>query len=125
MVALHLVGAEDAPGTRDGGVLEQVTREINIEALPSEIPDSIDFDVSAMEINDTATLAQLTAPPGVTLLDDPETTIANLSPPRLEIEPEEELETETGIVGEGEGEAEGSEEESGEGEGGDGGEGEG
>ncbi|MEJ7785623.1 MAG: 50S ribosomal protein L25 [Solirubrobacteraceae bacterium] len=100
MVALHLVGAEDAPGTRDGGVLEQVTREINIEALPSEIPDSIDFDVSAMEINDTATLEQLQAPAGVTLLDDLETTIANLSPPRLEVEPEPEIETETGVVGE-------------------------
>jgi len=100
MVALHLVGAEDAPGTRDGGVLEQVTREINIEALPSEIPDSIDFDVSAMEINDTATLEQLQAPAGVTLLDDLETTIANLSPPRLELEPEPEIETETGVVGE-------------------------
>jgi large subunit ribosomal protein L25 len=109
-VPLHLVGAEDAPGHRDGGVLEQVTRELNVEALPNEIPDAIDFDVSAMEINDTATLAQLTAPAGVTLLDDPETTIANLSPPRLEVEPEEELETETGLVGEGEeGEEEGSE----------------
>ncbi|MCW2991079.1 MAG: ribosomal protein [Solirubrobacterales bacterium] len=108
MVALHLVGAEDAPGTRDGGVLEQVTREINIEALPNEIPDSIDFDVSAMEINDSATLSQLTAPAGVTLLDDPDTTIANLSPPRLEIETDDEIETETGVVGEGEGEGEGS-----------------
>jgi len=100
MVALHLIGAEDAPGIRDGGVLEQVTREINIEALPNEIPDSIDFDVSDMEINDTATLEQLDAPAGVTLLDDLETTIANLSPPRLELEPEPEIETETGVVGE-------------------------
>lgn len=100
MVALHLVGADDAPGIRDGGVLEQVTREINVEALPSEIPDAIDFDVSAMEINDTASLEQLSAPDGVTLLDDPETVIANLSPPRLELEPEPEIETETGVVGE-------------------------
>lgn len=99
-VALHLVGAEDAPGAKEGGVLEQVTRELNVEALPSEIPDAIDFDVSHMEINDTAMLEQLTAPAGVTLLDDPETVIANLSPPRLELEPE--LETETGLVGEGE-----------------------
>lgn len=107
MVALHLVGAEDAPGTKEGGVLEQVTRELNVEALPSEIPDSIDFDVSHMEINDTAMLEQLTAPAGVTLLDDPETVIANLSPPRLELEPEPELETETGLVGEDDGEGEG------------------
>jgi large subunit ribosomal protein L25 len=113
-VPLHLVGAEDAPGVREGGVLEHVTREITVEALPSEIPDAIDFDVSAMNINDTATLSQLTAPAGVTLLDDPETTIASLSPPRLEVEPEEEIETETGVVGEGE--AEGSDDDAGAGE---------
>jgi large subunit ribosomal protein L25 len=115
-VPLHLVGAEDAPGAKEGGVMEHVTRELNVEALPSEIPDAIDFDVSAMEINDTATLAQVTAPAGVTLLDDPETVIASLTPPRLEIEPEEEIETEVGVVGEGEGEAEGSAEDAGAGE---------
>jgi large subunit ribosomal protein L25 len=109
-VPLHLVGAEDAPGTRDGGVMEHVTRELNVEALPNEIPDAIDFDVSAMEINDTATVAEVTAPAGVTILDDPETTVASLTPPRLEIEPEEDIETEVGVVGEGAGEAEGSEE---------------
>jgi large subunit ribosomal protein L25 len=105
-VALHLIGADDAPGIRDGGVLEQVTREITVEALPSELPDSIDFDVSNMEINDTCTLGQLTAPQGITIIDDPETVVATLSPPRLEAEPDE-LETETGIVGEA---AEGGEE---------------
>jgi large subunit ribosomal protein L25 len=115
-VVLHLVGAEDAPGVKEGGVLEQVTRELNIEALPNEIPDAIDFDVSAMEINDTATLAEVTAPAGVTLLDDPETVIVTLSPPRLEVEPEDEIETETGVVGEGAGEGEGSADDAGAGE---------
>jgi large subunit ribosomal protein L25 len=105
-VALHLVGGEDAPGAREGGVLEHVTREIIVEALPSEIPEFIDFDVSGMEINDTCTLGQLTAPQGITIIDDPETVVATLSPPRLEAEPDE-LETETGIVGEA---AEGGEE---------------
>src|SRR3954454_826413 len=109
-VALHLVGGGDAPGAKEGGVLEHVTREVTVEALPSEIPDSLDFDVSAMEINDTVTLEQLVLPPSVTLVDDPETVVANLSPPRLEVEPEEDLETETGLVGEGEGEADGGDE---------------
>jgi large subunit ribosomal protein L25 len=109
-VPLHLVGAEDAPGTKEGGVLEHVTRELNVEALPNEIPDAIDFDVSAMEINDTATVEQVVAPAGVTILDDPETTVASLTPPRLEVEADDEIETETGVVGEGAGEAEGSEE---------------
>jgi large subunit ribosomal protein L25 len=116
MVALHLVGAEEAPGVREGGVLEHVARELNVEALPSELPDAIEFDVSGMDINDTATVEQVTAPAGVTLLDDPETVVASLTPPRLEVEPEEDIETEVGVVGEGAGEAEGSADDAGAGE---------
>jgi large subunit ribosomal protein L25 len=109
-VLLDLVGAEDAPGTREGGVLEQVTRELNIEALPGDIPESIQYDVSSMQINDTVTLSAVTPPNGVTLLDDPEeTTIATLVPPTLDIEAEEEaMEEETEVVGEGAGDLEGS-----------------
>jgi large subunit ribosomal protein L25 len=110
-VLLNLVGAEDAPGTVEGGVLEQVTRELNIEALPGDIPESIEYDVSAMNINDTVTLSAVTPPNGVTLLDDlEETVIATLVPPTVDIEAEEEaIEEETELVGEGAGEAEGSE----------------
>jgi len=107
-VALHLTGAEDAPGAREGGVLEQVMRELNVEALPNELPDAIELDVSEMQINDTATVAQVSAPAGVTLLDDPDAVVASLTPPRLEIESDDEIETETGVVGEGAGAAEGS-----------------
>ena len=46
-------------------------REVNVEALPADIPESIELDVSKMEINDTVYLSALTAPRGVTLLDDP------------------------------------------------------
>jgi large subunit ribosomal protein L25 len=100
VVPLELTGGEDSPGVREGGVLEQITRELNIEALPTVIPESISHDVSRMEINDTITLAELTMPPGITLLDDPdETTIATLSPPRIETE-DDEIEEETGLVGE-------------------------
>ena len=96
---IDLVGADDAPGVKEGGVLEQVTREINIEALPTNIPDAIQHDVSGMDINDTLTLSVLVAPEGVTLLDDPEeTVIATLTPPRVEEEPE--IEEETELVGE-------------------------
>jgi len=108
VVVLELTGADDAPGVKAGGVLEQVTRELNIEALPNEIPDTIQHDVSAAEIGDTITLAAVTAPEGVELLDDLETTIATLTPPRLSTEADEEIETETEVVGEGGGEAEGS-----------------
>ena len=106
-VQLELTGAEDSPGIRDGGVLEQITRELTIEALPNDIPDSLTHDVSGMEINDTITLESLTTPSTVTLLDDPETVIATLTPPRLQLEADDEIESETEVVGEGEaGEAE-------------------
>jgi len=100
-VTLELIGGEDAPGVKQGGVLEQALREISIESLPTAIPDVIVHDVSGMEINDTITLAAVAVPEGVTFLEDlEETVIATLSPPRLQTE-EEELETETELVGEG------------------------
>ena len=99
-VTLELTGAEEAPGVVEGGVLNQETRELNIEALPGDIPDSITFDVSGMEMNETVTLSELTAPDGVTLLDDPEETVlATITPPTLE-PVEDEIETETALVGE-------------------------
>jgi large subunit ribosomal protein L25 len=120
-VALELEGAETAPGVKGGGVLEHVTREITVEALPTDIPDNIVLDVSAMEINDTLQLSVVEAPEGVTFVaDDPEeVTIVTLSPPRVE-EVTTEVEEEAELVGEGEEGAEGEG-----GEGGDSGEGEG
>ena len=103
-VTLELVGADDAPGVKEGGVLEHVTRELTIEALPTDIPDSIQHDVSEMVIGDTVTLEQLAAPEKVKVMDDSETVIATLTPPRLQVEEEPEIEEETELVGE-EGEA--------------------
>src|SRR5215211_9558380 len=108
-VTLELIGADGAPGVVEGGVLSQGVVELNIEALPGDIPDSIRFDVSGLEMNATATLRELTAPAGVTLLDDPDDTVlATVLPPTKEPEPEE-IETETELVGEGEEAAEGEE----------------
>jgi large subunit ribosomal protein L25 len=110
-VSVELTGADDAPGVVAGGVLDQITREVNVEALPNDIPETITFDVSTMEINDTVYLSSLVAPSGVTLLDDlEETTLVTLSPPNVDVEAEEEaeeaIEQETGVVGEGEGDEE-------------------
>jgi large subunit ribosomal protein L25 len=101
VVPLELEGVDDAPGVKQGGILEQITRELNVEALPTAIPESIVYDVSEMQIADTITLAALKAPEGVTLLDDPEeTVVATLSPPRLQSEVTEDIEAETEVVGE-------------------------
>jgi large subunit ribosomal protein L25 len=118
-VAIELEGADQAPGVREGGVLEHVTREITVEALPTEIPEQITVDVSEMDINDTINLASVAVPSGVKFMaDEPEEiTIATLSPPRVEEEPEPELEEEAELVGEGEEVPEGEEAPEGEGEG--------
>src|SRR3954469_13912090 len=101
-VTLELVGVDDAPGVSEGGVLTQDTRELNIEALPGDIPDVITHDVSGMEMNATVTLSAVTPPKGVKLLDDlDETVIATITPPTAE-PVEEDIETETGLVSEGE-----------------------
>jgi len=115
VVAVELEGADDAPGVKEGGVLDQVTRELNIEALPTDIPERIVVDVSHMDIGSTLSLAEVGSDSGVEFLDDPqETTIATLVPPTVEEDPE--IEAETGLVGEEPAEAaegEGSDGESG------------
>jgi large subunit ribosomal protein L25 len=86
-VVVELVG--EAAGSIDGGVLSQVAREVTVEALPMEIPEHLEFDVSGLGIGDTARVADLSVPDGVTLVDDPETVIANVSLPTRVEEPDE------------------------------------
>jgi large subunit ribosomal protein L25 len=101
VVPVELEGVDDAPGVKEGGVLEQITRELNVEALPTAIPESIVHQVGEMQIGETILLGALSTPEGVTLLDDPEeTVIATLSPPRLQSEAADEIEAETELVGE-------------------------
>jgi large subunit ribosomal protein L25 len=109
VVSLELSGVEDAPGVVQGGVLDHVTRELNIEALPTDIPDSVVIDVSHMDINETFLLSEATIPSNLTVLDDPEeTVIATITPPSKAEAPET-VEEETELVGEGEEGAEASE----------------
>lgn len=108
-IAIELAGTEDAPGVKEGGILEHVTREITIEALPTDIPDEgLSIDVSEMNIGDTIQLSTIEAPAGTKFVADApeEITIATLNPPRVVEEEEPEVEEETEVVGEGEGEAE-------------------
>jgi len=109
-VAITLVG--EPVGVKEGGVLSQVSNEVNVEGLPLEIPQHIDVDVSGMHIGDTLRLAELELPEGITLLDDLETTVlATVTMPTRVEEPEvEAAEGEEGVEGEApEGAAEGEE----------------
>ena len=100
-VPIELEGVEEAPGVKEGGVLEHVTHEVQIEALPTDIPDRIVADVSVLGIAETMTLASVTAPPGVTLLGDlEETVVATVTAPSEVIEEPEEIEEEAALVGE-------------------------
>ena len=86
-VPLHLHG--EPVGVKEGGVLSQVTNELNVEALPMEVPEHLEADVSEMHIGDTLRLSALTAPEGVTLLDDlEETVLATVTQPTRDEEPE-------------------------------------
>lgn len=101
VVPLELEGVDDAPGVKLGGILEQPTRELNIEALPTAIPESIVHAVGELEIGETIMLSAVKAPDGVTILDDlEETVVAMISAPRLQAQAEEEIEAETELVGE-------------------------
>jgi large subunit ribosomal protein L25 len=116
-VVLELTGAESAPGVVEGGVLELVTRELTVEALPGDIPDTLTHDVSDLEIAGTLLLGSIKAPQGVTVIGDPEAVIATITAPRLQVESDTEIEAETAVVGE-EGAAAKTSEESGDGDGG-------
>jgi large subunit ribosomal protein L25 len=87
-VSVQLLGGDDAPGVREGGVLSQPLREVTVEALPLEMPEHIDLDVSGMEIGGTLRISDLTAPEGATLLDDPEMVVATVTAPTKVVEPE-------------------------------------
>jgi large subunit ribosomal protein L25 len=99
-VGVHIEGADDAPGVKEGGVLEQATHQLNIEALPTAIPDQITVDASGLGMAETLHLSAVTPPEGVVFLDDPdETIIATIVIPTEEPE-EPELEEEAAVVGE-------------------------
>ncbi len=90
-VTVVLSGAEDSPGVREGGALSQVAREVNVEALPMEVPEHVELDVSEMAMGDSLRLSDLPPWEGVTFLDDPETVLATVTVPMREEEPEEAL----------------------------------
>src|SRR5213079_33354 len=72
-VVVELVG--EPVGVTEGGVLSQVNREVTVQALPMEIPEHLELDVSMMAIGDTLRLVDLQAQDGVEYLDDPEETV--------------------------------------------------
>ena len=87
----------------EGGVMDQTLRELEIEVDPSDIPNHVEVDVSHMIIGDSMHVSDVRVPDGVTIMDDPETSVCVLAAPRAAIEAAaapEAVEGEAGAVGE-------------------------
>jgi large subunit ribosomal protein L25 len=107
-IPVHLVGVPQGVKL-DGGILEQIVHELPVRCIPSAIPESIEVDVSALEVNDVLHIYDIVLGEGVELLIPSDGTICSVAPPRLEEEPAEPVE---GVLVEGEepeAEAEGDE----------------
>lgn len=114
-VPIHVIGI--AAGVKAGGIQQILMRHVEVECLPLDIPEAIDVDVSALEINDTISV-EIIKHEKVKILSDPDSVIVSILPPRLEVEEEveeavegEEESAEPEVVGKGKKEE--SEEESG------------
>ena len=101
-VSLELVG--ESPGSKQGGIVQLVSREVQLEALPTGIPEHVELDISALEVGITLRIEDLAPIEGVTFLDDPQLVLATCTIPRGLTELEE-----GAVEGEGEEGAEGAE----------------
>lgn len=97
-VPLHLVNTP--AGVRAGGVLTINMHELNVEALPANLPEALEWDVASLEIGDTLHLSDITVPDTVTLLDEPDTIVASVQVPRAEVEEVAEEAAEPEVIGE-------------------------
>ncbi|MGN7403150.1 50S ribosomal protein L25/general stress protein Ctc [Cytobacillus praedii] len=83
-VRINLVG--DAPGVKDGGVMQQSMHELTVTATPDNIPQSVDIDVSNLQVNETLTIADIQTNSGYAINEGVEEVIASILPPRQEAE---------------------------------------
>lgn len=107
-IELHGVPA----GADAGGVIDQSHREVTVRALPTEVPSHLELDVSSLIIGGNLHVSDLVAPAGVTILDDPETSVVSMLAPRVEVEEEAAEGVEGAEAEAAEGGAEGSSKES-------------
>jgi len=90
-IALELVGSP--VGVREGGVLEHSLYEVDIECLPKDLPEHMTVDVSGLDNGESLHISDVTPPPGVEILNEPDQTIAAVAIPRAVVEAEDEEET--------------------------------
>jgi len=88
-VPVHIVG--ESPGVKAGGVIEHHLWELQVESLPADVPDAIEADISGLEIGASLKVADLTAPPGATILTAPDESVVAVQQPQARVELEEEV----------------------------------
>jgi len=105
-IALTFVGSSE--GEKTGGVLMHAVRDLKVEALPKDLPEHIEIDISALHVGESLTVADIVVPDGVTLLDEPTTVVASVMAPSVmeDVIPSEEEITEVPEVGKESAEAE-------------------
>jgi large subunit ribosomal protein L25 len=89
-VPIHLEG--EAVGVEEGGVLSQILTSIDIECLPTDVPEFITLDTTELEMNSSLSVADITVSGEITIITDEEQVIATITPPKEEEEPVVELE---------------------------------
>jgi len=87
---VHIRLTGEAPGVKLGGILRQILREIEVRALPTDIPQHFEIDVSELQIGDSLHVSDLTVPDNVKILADEHSAIVNVMPPTVIKEDEEE-----------------------------------
>jgi large subunit ribosomal protein L25 len=106
-VALELTDTEDTD-VKIGGVLENTVREVTLEAVPTSIPDVIQYSIAGLKMGESVTLSQITPPEGTTIIGDPDLVIAAIRASRATLaESGGDIELETEVVGEDSAEGDG------------------
>lgn len=87
LVPLEIIG--EAPGIAEGGVLQHLLREVEVECLPTDIPEVVEVDISSLGFGDSITVADLDAGKDVEIITDPDSVVVSIVAPEREEEPEE------------------------------------
>jgi large subunit ribosomal protein L25 len=72
----------ESKGVKAGGILDETVREVNVKGLVTAIPERLVLDISEIDVNETAKIADLQVPDGIEILDDPEQVVCSVLPPR-------------------------------------------
>ena len=78
-VSVHITGS--SLGVKEGGILQHGVRELEVECLPNQIPDVFNVDISQLKLNESLHVRDIQVPEGVTILTEPEATLATIQPP--------------------------------------------